>query len=151
MKYIREAKSKAECIFCKACSTTEDEKNFVLLRGNHAFAMLNTYPYNNGHLMIAPYAHLSTLEEASPEVLLEMIQIAQKSLRSLREVYNPDGFNLGFNLGRTAGAGIEEHFHLHIVPRWDGDTNFMSVLANVRVMPEDIRETYIKLSQHLQK
>lgn len=148
---MSESDSKTECIFCRASADTEDEKNLVLLRGEHSFVILNAYPYTTGHLMIAPYAHLATLEKASSEILLEMMQIAQKCLRALKKDYRPNGFNLGFNLGRSAGAGVEGHFHLHIVPRWEGDTNFMAVIGNVRVMPEKLKETYRRLSQQLQK
>jgi ATP adenylyltransferase len=151
MKYISKSREKTDCIFCKASSEKEDKKNYVLHRGKFSFAMLNAYPYTTGHVMIAPYAHTAFLEKAKPEVLLEIMQIAQKCLCALREICKPDGFNIGFNLGRTAGAGIEDHYHLHIVPRWDGDTNFMTVIGNARVMPEGLQDTYIKLTRQLRK
>jgi ATP adenylyltransferase len=151
MKYISKSREKADCIFCKASSETEDKKNYVLHRGKFSFAMLNAYPYTTGHLMIAPYDHTALLEKAKPEVLLEIMQITQKCICALREIYKPDGFNIGFNLGRTAGAGVEDHYHLHIVPRWDGDTNFMTVIGNARVMPEGLQDTYIKLTRQLRK
>lgn len=151
MKYISKSREKADCIFCKASAETDDEKNYVIHRGKFSFAMLNAFPYTTGHLMIAPYEHSALLEKAKPEALLEIMQIAQKCIYALREIYKPDGFNIGFNLGRTAGAGIEDHYHLHIVPRWDGDTNFMTAIGNTRVMPEELKHTYKKLTQQLRK
>jgi ATP adenylyltransferase len=151
MKYISKSREKADCIFCRASSEKDDEKNYVIQRGKFSFAMLNAFPYTTGHLMIAPYDHSAHLEKAKPEVLLEIMQIAQKCINALREIYKPDGFNIGFNLGRTAGAGIEDHYHLHIVPRWDGDTNFMTAIGNTRVMPEELKLTHKKLTQQLRK
>ena len=134
------------CIFCDKAREDDDPKHFVLFRAKLAFVLLNIYPYNNGHLMIAPYRHLDTLEKMSAEELLDMMSLAQRSIVILVEGLKAEGFNLGINLGRIAGAGIEEHVHLHIVPRWGGDTNFMPVLGDTKVMPEHLEATYAKLS-----
>ena len=141
--------SRAEsCIFCDAVSDpANDEKNFVLHRGNHTFVILNLYPYISGHLMIAPYAHVGELDAAAKEATDEMMDLAKRCQTTLREVYRPDGFNLGMNLGRAAGAGIAGHIHMHLMPRWSGDTNFMTSVADTRVLPEDLPTTYHKLRE----
>jgi len=123
------------CVFCKE-SVRDDQ--YVLLEGKTAFVMLNAYPYTNGHLMIIPYRHLGSLEFLLPEERLEMFDLVDISVRVLKEAMCPDGFNIGINLGRAAGAGIEDHIHIHVVPRWNGDTNFMSVVGGIRVIPDDI-------------
>ena len=134
------------CIFCEAQTQPEnDEKNFVLHRGAHNFVILNLYPYVIGHLMIAPNAHLGEFDSAPKEVTDEMMDLAKRCQAALRDVYQPHGFNLGMNLGRAAGAGIAHHVHMHIVPRWDGDTNFMSTVSETLVLPEDLPTTYRKL------
>lgn len=134
------------CIFCKAQQNpADDEKNFVLHRGAHNFVILNLYPYISGHLMIAPNAHLAEFGSTSKETTDEMMDLAKRCQLALREVYRPQGFNLGMNLGRAAGAGVADHFHLHILPRWDGDTNFISTVGETRVLPEDLPTTYRKL------
>jgi ATP adenylyltransferase len=133
------------CVFCNALEHPDEEASLILFRAAHNFVMLNRYPYNNGHIMIAPYEHLSNPTEVRPQVLEEMMELFQRSLKALSAVYKPDGFNMGMNLGRVAGAGVEEHFHLHIVPRWNGDTNFMATLAETRVIPEDFQTTLAKL------
>ena len=138
--------SEGSCIFCKAFEDpANDEKNFVLHRAAHNFIILNLYPYIGGHLMIAPNAHLGELGSAPKETTDEMMDLAKRCQTALREVYDPDGFNLGMNLGRAAGAGVADHFHLHIVPRWNGDTNFMSTVSDTRVLSEDLPTTYRKL------
>ena len=114
-------------------------------RAEHNFIILNMYPYTTGHLMIAPYRHVATVEEAAQEDLTEMILLAQTAQKHLREVYRPEGFNLGMNIGECAGAGVAGHIHMHVLPRWKGDANFMSVIGETRVMPEDLKETYRKL------
>jgi ATP adenylyltransferase len=135
-----------DCIFCVAqASPGNDEKHFVLHRASHNFIILNLYPYVSGHLMIAPYAHLGEFYSAPKETTDEMMDLAKHCQRALREVYRPDGFNLGINLGRAAGAGIAGHIHMHIMPRWVGDTNFMTTVAETRVLPEDLLTTYRKL------
>jgi len=134
------------CIFCAAQTHPEDdEKNFVLHRAAHNFVILNKYPYVSGHLMIAPYAHLSDFYSAPDETTDEMMDLTKRCQAALLEVYRPDGFNLGMNLGRVAGAGVADHFHMHILPRWVGDTNFMTAIGATRVLPEDLAMTYQKL------
>lgn len=138
--------SEGRCIFCEAFQNpVNDEKNFMLHRAAHNFIILNLYPYISGHLMIAPNAHLGEFESAPKETTDEMMDLAKRCQTALREVYDPDGFNLGMNLGRAAGAGVADHFHLHIVPRWNGDTNFMSTVGDTRVLSEDLPTTYRKL------
>ena len=138
----------AICIFCAAQKNpAEDENNFVLHRGAHNFVILNLYPYITGHLMIAPFAHVGELDSAPKEVTDEMMDLAKHCETALREVYHPDGLNLGMNLGRAAGAGIADHIHLHIMPRWAGDTNFMTTVGETRVLPEDLSTTYQKVRE----
>lgn len=134
------------CIFCHAIKNpADDEKNFVLHRGAHNFVILNLYPYISGHMMIAPYAHLGELHAAPKEATDEMMDLAKRCNTALRDVYRPEGFNVGMNLGRAAGAGFADHIHMHIMPRWAGDTNFMTSVADTRVLPEDLPTTYQKL------
>jgi ATP adenylyltransferase len=138
--------SESRCIFCEASQNpAHDEKNFVLHRGAHNFIILNLYPYISGHLMIAPNEHLGEFGSAPKETTDEMMEFAKRCQTALREVYDPDGFNLGMNLGRSAGAGVADHIHLHILPRWNGDTNFMSTVGDTRVLSEDLPTTYRKL------
>ena len=138
--------SEGRCIFCEAFQNpANDEKSFVLHRATHNFVILNLYPYISGHLMIAPNAHLDEFGSAPKETSDEMMDLAKRCQTALREVYDPDGFNLGMNLGRAAGAGVADHFHLHIMPRWNGDTNFMSTVGDTRVLSEDLPTTYRKL------
>ena len=138
----------AICIFCAAQKNpAEDENNFVLHRGAHNFVILNLYPYITGHLMIAPFAHIGELDSAPKEVTDEIMDLAKRCETALREVYHPDGLNLGMNLGRAAGAGIADHIHLHIMPRWTGDANFMTTVGETRVLPEDLSTTYQKLRE----
>jgi len=136
------------CILCNAVKDpADDEKNFVLHRGAHNFVILNLYPYISGHMMIAPYAHLGELDAAPKETTDEMMDLAKRCQTALREVYSPHGFNVGMNLGRAAGAGIADHIHMHIMPRWLGDTNFMTSVADTRVLPEYLPTTYNKLRE----
>jgi len=145
MTYIEKAKP-STCLFCEAPLTTHNEKDYLLYRGKSVFILMNLYPYNPGHLMIAPYRHIDDLEKLSPDERLELIQETARSTRVLRESMKPDGFNLGMNQGKVAGAGIEDHLHLHVVPRWNGDTNFMPVVGRTRVIPEGLAATYRKLA-----
>lgn len=140
-----------ECIFCTKPAEHRDEENFILFRGAQTFVILNIFPYNSGHIMVAPYRHVDTLERLSDEELTELFKITQVSLRALRETFRPHGFNVGLNIGRTAGAGFEGHIHVHIVPRWNGDTNFMPVIADTKVIPEALEETYQNLRPALLK
>jgi len=137
------------CIFCTQPAAQEDEKFHILHRGEYCFMMLNLYPYNNGHLMVAPYEHVGALDALDSAPLADMMAQAQWALRALRQAMNPDGFNMGINMGKVAGAGFAEHIHYHIVPRWNGDTNFMPVIADVKVMPEHLDSVYAKLKQAL--
>jgi ATP adenylyltransferase len=138
--------SEGSCIFCEAFQNpVHDEENFVLHRAAHNFIILNLYPYISGHLMIAPNGHLDELALAPKETTDEMMDLAKRCQTALREVYNPDGFNLGMNVGRAAGAGVADHYHLHVMPRWNGDTNFMSTVGETRVLSEDLPTTYRKL------
>jgi ATP adenylyltransferase len=135
-----------QCIFCAAYNhPADDEKNFVLHRAAHNFVILNLYPYISGHLMIAPNIHTSEFDSAAKEITDEMMDLAKRCQAALRKAYRPHGFNMGMNLGRAAGAGVADHYHLHIMPRWDGDTNFMSTVGETRVLSEDLSTTYRKL------
>jgi ATP adenylyltransferase len=137
------------CIFCLIANDPEhDESNLVLHRATHAFIVLNLYPYISGHLMIVPYLHTSDFDSAAKEITDEMMDLAKRSQTALREVYKPDGFNMGMNLGAAAGAGIADHIHIHLLPRWSGDTNFMTTVGETRVLPEDLETTYSKLRPH---
>lgn len=142
--------AKPGCIFCVKANESKDEENFILVRGQTCFALMNLFPYNSGHLMIAPYAHVPSIQQMSVESLTEMMTLAQRLLDALQQALGPQGFNLGINQGEIAGAGIADHAHLHIVPRWSGDTNFMPVLADVKVMPEFLESTYQKIRERLQ-
>lgn len=146
MTYLKAPKGSKEtgCIFCNKINAVKrrDRKNLLLWRGERAFIALNLYPYSNGHLMVAPYAHTGELESLDGETLKEMMLLVAKSIRALRRTMNPQGFNIGANLGRVAGAGVDDHVHIHIVPRWGGDTNFMPVLAETRMIPELLPQTY---------
>jgi ATP adenylyltransferase len=145
MAYIKNSRKPAVCIFCAKARGHRDEANLLLHRGQHGFVMMNLFPYNSGHLMVAPYAHIGRLESLSAERTLDLMKLTTLSLRVLRAEVKPEGFNIGVNLGRVSGAGIAAHLHVHIVPRWNGDTNFMPLFAETRVIPEHLRTTYRKL------
>jgi len=130
------------CIFCRKPEEASDEKNLILHRGKHNFVMLNLYPYTNGHLMVVPYRHTSDIEALEPEEMDDNWRLVQACVKILRKNMNPEGFNIGLNLGKAAGAGIDQHVHTHVVPRWNGDTNFMPVLSDVRLLPQHIMETW---------
>jgi ATP adenylyltransferase len=133
-------------VFCGiAASPDKDASNFVLHRGEHAFVLLNLYPYITGHLMVVPYLHTSEFDAVPKEITDDMMDLAKRSQTALREVYSPSGFNLGMNLGSAAGAGIADHIHIHLLPRWSGDTNFMTTVGESRVIPEALEATYQKL------
>ena len=135
----------AQSLFTRIAQSSDDEANHVLFRGHSCFALLNTYPYNGGHLMVVPYKQAADFGPLLDEELLELMQVVRRCQNALTEVMKPDGFNIGVNLGRVAGAGIENHVHLHVVPRWNGDTNFMPVLAGTHVVPEALKEVAAKL------
>lgn len=149
MKYILSEKSE-ECPFCEKANQKKDKENYILLRGKRTFIILNTFPYNNGHLMVVPYRHLANLEELNQQELSELTSLVMKGVTSLKEAFNPDGFNIGLNLGEAAGAGIKDHLHIHIVPRWSGDNNFMPVVADTKVIMESLDDTYKKLSKTME-
>jgi len=134
------------CVFCKLRDDPDrDEANFVIHRASHNFIVLNIYPYISGHLLIVPYEHVGELDAATKETTDELMDLTKRCQTALRDAYQPTGFNIGMNLGRSAGAGIVDHIHIHILPRWTGDTNFMSTVSDTRVIPEDLSTTYEKL------
>ncbi len=144
MDYIVSDKS-GECIFCTGAEASDDHEKKILYRGKHSFVVINIYPYSNGHLMVSPYRHLACLTQLSEDELVEMARLIQKSTEILRQSSAPDGFNIGYNIGKSGGAGFDAHIHAHIVPRWTGDINFMPVLADTKVIPEHVEETYNRL------
>jgi ATP adenylyltransferase len=151
MEYILSEKS-GHCFFCeKSKQTAKDRKNFVLYRGKLAFALMNIYPYNNGHLMIAPYAHVPSLTDLDFDQIGELFYLTQRCEHVLAQAIQPEGFNIGLNLGKVAGAGLEDHLHVHIVPRWNGDTNYMTTISNIRVIPQQLEETYERLITYFLK
>jgi ATP adenylyltransferase len=145
LEYIQSADEETRCIFCRAADVDDDE-GLVVKRGDLAFVLLNRFPYASGHLMIAPYRHEGEFGELTSEEAVEVHRLASAGLGALAETMRPQGFNLGWNLGRIAGAGVVDHVHLHVVPRWAGDTNFMPVLADVKVLPEALADTRRKLA-----
>ena len=142
-------RDRSECIFCDAFASTDDRSTLTLRRDRHSFSLLNLYPYTTGHSMVAPIHHCSDLSEIDEVTLTEMMRTAQDLMAAMGEVYHPHGFNVGFNVGEAAGAGIEEHLHLHVVPRWRGDNNMMTVVGETRVIPEDIGRTFERMSAAL--
>jgi len=142
MKYIQENHDTQGCIFCLAAAAEDGLGNLVFQRGEGVFMILNRYPYTSGHIMCVPYSHVSRLEELTDSVRGELMAFTSKAVEVLQSVYQPEGFNLGMNLGNVAGAGIAEHVHMHIVPRWGGDTSFISTVGKTRVLPESLEETY---------
>jgi len=145
--YIRSTSKKAAgCVFCRAARTGDDAASYVLDRGRLAFVLMNKYPYLPGHLMIAPYRHSAAFERAPAEVTGEMTELLRRALRVLKKHYRPQGFNVGMNLGRAAGAGVVDHYHLHVVPRWTGDSNFMPVCGRTKIVLEDLETTYARLA-----
>jgi len=150
MAYLTEERPRG-CIFCIAAAEERDEENLIVWRGERAFVILNRYPYNAGHLMVVPYAHVASLEDLPAETLTELMLLVNRSLAGLRRAMSPEAFNVGANLGHAAGAGIADHVHMHVVPRWEGDTNFMPVLADVRVIPEFLADTYRKIRRAMEE
>src|SRR3984957_4621162 len=148
-RYIADGTKDDRCVFCDAIAANDDAKFLIVLRGAKCFVILNLYPYTSGHVMIVPYAHVSELSAADPEALAEMMQLAQRVQVALSQNYHPQGYNLGMNLGRAAGAGITKHLHLHVLPRWSGDANFMTVVGETRVEPEELATTYERLRKAL--
>jgi len=148
-RYIADAKKDSGCIFCEAVAANDDAKTLIVFRGDTCFVILNRYPYTSGHVMVVPFAHVADLAAADPQTLAEMMRVAQRVELALQQGYHPDGFNLGMNLGRAAGAGVTGHLHMHVLPRWAGDANFMTVVGETRVEPEDLNTTYEKLRKAL--
>jgi ATP adenylyltransferase len=141
--------SRAECLFCSKAASSDDRNNYVVLRAEHNFILLNLYPYTSGHLMIAPYAHVATLGEAAPEALEEMMRLTARAETALRKLYKPEGLNIGMNVGACAGAGVAGHIHMHVLPRWCGDASFMSTVGETRVLPEELGVTWERLREAL--
>ncbi len=141
------AEKEAGCVFCNAITLDDGPGNGILYRGENAFVILNTFPYTNGHVMVLPYAHVPDLNDLDATIRAEMFELVNRVSLTLRKVYNPQGFNIGINMGEAAGAGIEEHIHIHVVPRWHGDTNFMTAVGGTRVVPESLEETYRRVRE----
>ena len=145
-KYIEGQVKEDGCVFCNALAKKVDShKNLVVHRGKRAFVIVNLFPYTNGHLMVAPMDHHASLELLDPETRAEMMELVSQTITLLKKIYNPHAFNVGANIGKAAGAGVPDHVHMHIVPRWTGDSNFMSILGETRVLPETIDETYARV------
>jgi ATP adenylyltransferase len=143
--YVADVSKDQGCIFCDALAAGDDAKTLIVFRAQKNFIILNRFPYTTGHVMVVPYAHVGELAACDAETLAEMMRLAQRMEAALETVYHPQGYNLGMNLGRSAGAGVTGHLHLHVLPRWSGDTNFITVVAETRVQPEDLSTTYEKL------
>jgi len=151
MKYIEKQDKEDGCVFCNAQAKEDSAENLIVLRGQRAFVILNLYPYASGHLMVAPYEHKATLEELDARTRAEMMELTSQCMTVLRAEYRPQAFNMGANIGEAAGAGVLDHVHIHIVPRWVGDTNFMSTLGRTRVLPESLEDTYNRVKKIFQK
>jgi ATP adenylyltransferase len=143
--YITTANTPADCLFCSVIKAKDDEQVLVVHRGKHCFVMLNAFPYTSGHVMVVPYEHVDELLKLSQSAAQEMMELTQRMEGILRELYHPDGLNLGMNLGKAGGAGVASHIHMHILPRWFGDVNFMTSVAETRVLPEDLPTTYKRI------
>jgi ATP adenylyltransferase len=144
LEYVKDASkdNENECIFCAALAAEDDEAMLIVTRGERCFVILNKFPYTNGHLMVAPFQHVAAIQELDADTLAEMMSLAQRGMTALEASYAPHGYNVGFNQGRVAGAGVEHHIHMHVVPRWGGDTNFMPVLGDTRVMNQTLEDSY---------
>lgn len=151
MAYVEQPQAPAPdatgCVFCDKAASADDGANLIVHRGNYCFVLLNLFPYNNGHLLVVPYLHTATLADLSVPTALELMTLTQAAQAALAKAMHPEGYNLGMNLGTAAGAGIADHLHLHVVPRWNGDTNFMPVLADVKVLPDALENTCRKLRE----
>jgi ATP adenylyltransferase len=147
MDYIKSEKNKDGCVFCEALDQPDGAENLIVFRGQNAFLILNRYPYTSGHLMVLPFNHHPTLTDLDIKTRAEMMELTTKGMQVLENLYQPQGYNLGANIGEAAGAGLEEHVHLHIVPRWRGDTNFITTTGEIRVLPEALEETYRRVRE----
>jgi len=150
MEYIENNTKEEGCIFCIAQAKEDSAENLIAQRGERAYVILNRYPYTSGHLMVVPFEHKATLEELDPRTRAEMMELTALCMTVLRNMYNPQGFNVGANIGEAAGAGVKEHVHIHVVPRWAGDTNFMSTVGETRVLPELLADTYQRIKNGFQ-
>ncbi|MEJ2024869.1 MAG: HIT domain-containing protein [Deltaproteobacteria bacterium] len=150
MEYILADQKEGPCIFCPGENREQDAERLILFAGKRSMVIMNRYPYNNGHLLVAPVRHVGSLDSLSEDELLDLMEMVRRAINALKKQMNPEGFNVGINLGKVAGAGVEEHLHVHIVPRWNGDTNYMTVVGALRVIPEHIRNTYEKLLPYFQ-
>jgi ATP adenylyltransferase len=148
-RYIASEGKSDRCVFCDAIAANDDPATLIVFRGEKNFIILNRYPYTSGHVMVVPYVHMADLPAASPETLSEMMGLAQRVQTALEKTYHPEGYNIGMNLGRAAGAGIVGHLHMHVLPRWAGDANFMTVVGETRVEPEELSTTYERLRSAL--
>ena len=151
MTYIENHTKENGCVFCNAQAKTDGEENLIAFRGKNAYVILNRFPYTSGHLMVIPFKHAPNLEELTPETRAEMMELTSRCTTILREVYRTQSFNVGVNIGEAAGAGVLGHVHIHIVPRWAGDTNFMSSVGATRVLPESLEDTYKRVRQVFEK
>jgi ATP adenylyltransferase len=149
-RYLTSHKRETECFFCVAAKSADPKETLTLFRSDDALVMMNRYPYTNGHLMIAPVAHEAMLSDSTTHALISLIRLTAEAQRILGDVYHPAGFNVGMNFGEVAGAGVADHYHMHIVPRWGGDTNFMTITGRTRLVPEELDVTYDKLLPHFQ-
>jgi ATP adenylyltransferase len=142
LRYVKDANKSEDCVFCAKPELGDDREALIVHRGDRCFVILNLYPYTSGHLMVMPFEHIGRLQDVEPAVTAEMMRLAQQAMRRMEAVYSPEGFNVGLNQGRVAGAGVDGHIHLHVVPRWAGDNNYMPILADTRVMPQSLEESY---------
>ena len=152
--YIQNTTNKSnegECLFCRLHNEHQDEKNLIVKRSKFSFVVLNAFPYNAGHVMVVPYRHVPSIEVLSDDEMIDVFHLVKASIEAIRKAYNPQGFNVGINIGRVAGAGVENHVHIHIVPRWNGDANFMPVISNTKVISEALVDTYSKLYEKLKE
>jgi ATP adenylyltransferase len=151
MQYILGDHKAEGCILCDKPAEKKDRKNYILHRGKYSFIMLNAYPYISGHLMVAPYRHIANITDANSREAKELFELIQLCVKLLTQTMRPDGFNIGMNIGKVAGAGLDRHIHVHVVPRWNGDHNYMSVVADTRVLSEGLEATYMKLKEGLSR
>ena len=151
MEYIENHEGEEGCIFCIAAEKEDSLENLIVHRGKRAFVILNLYPYTSGHIMVSPFKHVSSLEDLDPKTRAEMMELVSKSITVLKKTYKPQAFNIGSNIGEAAGAGIPDHIHIHIVPRWIGDTNFMSAVGGTRGLPEALEDTYKRVRDEFLK
>jgi ATP adenylyltransferase len=142
LPYVKDASKDTDCIFCTKPAEGNDEETFIVHRGERCYVILNTFPYTNGHLMVAPFQHVGRLQDLDSETLAEIMRLGARATAILDDAYGPEGYNVGFNQGRIAGAGFDSHIHMHVVPRWAGDTNYMPVIADTRVMPQSLEQSY---------